>query len=343
MTSFLKIVVVVPLLFCLFLDADAVQAKGPKYLFKIASLAPDGSIWAKRFQDFADEVVAKTNGEVGFKIYPGGVMGDDRAMYRKMKVGQIQGGGFTMTGIGEVVPDFRVLGVPFLFNSYEELDNVIQQIWPHLKKDFDSEDMVLLAMTEVGFIYTLSTKPINTMADLKNTRSWAPQGDPTGIAFLETVGVAATPLSIPDVLTSLQTGLIDTAFNSFYGAIVMQWFTRINYITDLPFAYAYGALVVDKKSFSRLPPAYAALLESVAKKHFDKLLADTRRSNEEALQVLKNNGIKLIKATPTTQAELQTLREKTVEKLVGSAFSRQIYDETTRSLANFRSTGKTMP
>ena len=91
-------------------------ASKAKYIFKVASLAPEGSVWAKRFRDFTDEVTEKSDGEIGFKIYAGGVMGDDRAMYRKMRVGQLNGGGFTMTGISEIVPDFRVLGIPFLFN-----------------------------------------------------------------------------------------------------------------------------------------------------------------------------------------------------------------------------------
>ena len=104
------------LLFSIFAPQDA-QTK-PRHLFKIASLAPEGSVWVDAFKEFASEVTEKTGGEVGFRIYPGGIMGDDRAMYRKMRVGQLHGGGFTMTGIAAIVPDFRVLAIPFLFQSY---------------------------------------------------------------------------------------------------------------------------------------------------------------------------------------------------------------------------------
>ena len=317
------------------------QAKRPKYLFKVASLAPEGSVWTKRFRDFTKEVTEKSNGEIGFKIYAGGVMGDDRSMYRKMRVGQLNGGGFTMTGISDIVPDFRILGIPFFFNSYEEVDMLREKLFPRLQKEFDKKNMVLLALSEVGFIYTMSQNPITTLNELKKSKAWAPEGDPISTTLLETVGLTPIPLSIPDVLTSLQTGLINTAFNSFYGSIVMQWFTRISYITDIPFVYAYGAFLLDKKTFSRLPANYAQMMHSVAKKHFGKLLTDTRQSNNEALQVLQDNDISLVKLTPESRTELMNYREMTIEKLVGDAFSRDIYEEAVKHLEKFRETQTT--
>jgi TRAP-type C4-dicarboxylate transport system substrate-binding protein len=322
--------------FFLVTAVENAYAASPRYIFKVASLAPEGSVWAKRFRDFTDEVVEKSNGEIGFKIYAGGVMGDDRSMYRKMRVGQLNGGGFTMTGIGEVVPDFRVLGIPFLFNSYDEVDRVKEKLMPRFEKEFDDKGMVLLAVSEVGFVYTMSTTPITTLTELKQSKAWMPEGDPISQVLLETVGVTPIPLSIPDVLTSLQTGLINTAFNSYYGSIVLQWFTRISYITDIPFVYAYGAFILDKKTFSRLPQHYAELIKSAARVHFDKLLSDTRKSNEEAMQVLIQNGIALVKPTPMTKAELQNnYREMTVQKLVNDAFSKSIYTEAMMYLDNY--------
>jgi len=322
--------------FFLVTAAESAHAGSPRYVFKVASLAPEGSVWAKRFRDFTNEVSEKSNGEIGFKIYAGGVMGDDRAMYRKMRVGQLNGGGFTMTGISEVVPDFRVLGIPFLFNSYDEVDRVKEKLMPRFEKEFDDKGLVLLAVSEVGFVYTMSTTPITTLDELKQSKAWSPEGDPISQVLLEIVGVTPIPLSIPDVLTSLQTGLINTTFNSYYGSIVLQWFTRISYITDIPFAYAYGAFVLDKKTFSKLPQHYAELMKTAAKTHFDKLLDDTRKSNEEAMQVLLQNGIHLVTPTPMTKAELQNhYREKTVTKLVDDAFSKSIYTETMMYLNDY--------
>ena len=336
MKTLLKILVSLFVALLLVISVDKAYASRPKYLFKVASLAPEGSIWTKTFRNFTKEVEEKSGGEIGFKIYAGGVMGDDRAMYRKMRVGQLNGGGFTMTGISEVVPDFRVLGIPFMFNSYDEVDRVKEKLLPRFEKEFDNKGMVLLAMSEVGFIYTMSTTSISTLAELKQSKAWAPEGDPISRALLETVGVAPIPLSIPDVLTSLQTGLINTTFNSFYGSIILQWFTKISYITDIPFVYAYGAFVLDKKTFSKLPTHYADMMKTAARNHFEKLLVDTRKSNEESIQVLIDNGISLVKPTPMFKAELQNnYREMTVQKLIDDAFSKSIYEQAMMHLDNY--------
>lgn len=316
---------------------DGAAQAAPRYLFKVASLAPDGSVWTKRFDEFAAEVREKSGGEIDFKIYSGGVMGDDRAMYRKMMIGQLQAGGFTMTGIGEVVPDFRVMGTPFLFRSYDEVDAVSAKLFPRFQQAFRNKNLELVALTEVGFIYTMSIVPITTLAELKRTKCWAPQSDPLSQAFLNQIGVVPTQLSIPDVLAGLQTGLVETVFNSFYGSIVLQWFTRTRYITDLPFGYAYGALVFDRRAFAKLPPGHAALIREAAGRHFPKLIADTRQSNADALKVLKEqHHITLVPATPEAEQEVQRHREAVVKSLIGSAYSREVYEAATVALRERR-------
>lgn len=311
------------------------QAKA-KYEFKIASLAPNGSVWATHFNNFAEEVTEKSNGEITFKIYPGGVMGDDRAMYRKMQIGQLHGGGFTMNGIGQVVPDFRVLGIPVLFESHQEVDSVTEALFPSFQKSFSEKGLELLATTEVGFIYTMSAQPIEDLDLLRKSKCWVPSNDPVNQAFFSDIGISPIQLTIPDVLPSLQTGLIDTVFNSFYGSIVLQWFTKTSYITDAPFGYAYGAMVFSKKAMDRLPIKYAEMIRDVAKKHFADLLTDTRKSNKEALQALQDNGIKIIHATAQTILELKVHRERTVAKTVGKVYSQEIYDETIQILTDIR-------
>jgi len=322
-------------LFVVLFSSVGTQANA-KYLFKIASLAPEGSVWVKEFQDFAKEVNEKSNGEIVFRIYPGGIMGDDQAMYRKLRVGQLQGGGFTMTGIADVVPDFRVMAIPFFFHSYAEVDKVRDGLIPYFKKKFSEKGLEFIAMTEVGFIYTMSTEPVRTINDLRKSKCWAPSGDPVTATFLSNVGITPIPLSIPDVLTSLETGLVNTVFNSLYGSIILQWFTRTQYITDTPFGYAYGVVLVDKRAFSKLPAKYVALIHSTADKYFSALLQDTRKSNSESRQVLQKNGVKFIQPEPGIVKELESERDKTVKQITGNAFSTEVYSLASKILKEYR-------
>lgn len=330
-----RIVQLFILLFCSLLICGPVHGKA-RYLFKVATIAPEGSIWTKRFRDFVAEVDEKSKGEIQFKIYTGGIMGDDQAMYRKMRVGQLHGGGFTVTGLGAVVPDFRVMGIPFLFRSYDEVDYVRNRLLPSFRKAFAEKGLELIAMTEVGFLYVISTSPISTLDELKKTKTWAPEGDPLGVTFLQTLGITPLPLAIPDVLTSLQTGMVETVFNSLYGAIVLQWFTKTKYISDIPFGYAYGGFFLDHKKFSKLPAPYQLMLRETAQKHFSFLITDTRKSNYDSKKVLQDNGMALVAPEPATLKTLHEKREETIQRLQGKAFSPQIYKETIKLLNEYQ-------
>lgn len=313
-----------------------------KYQFKIASLAPEGSVWVTQFEKFSQEVVEKTGGEVSFRIYSGGIMGDDQAMYRKMRVGQLHGGGFTMTGIAPVVPDFRIMSIPFLFTSYQEVDAVANGLQPLFKEQFSRQGLEWIAMTEVGFIYTMSTRPVVTTEELKKATIWIPAGDPLAATFISAIGLSPVQLSIPDVLSSLQTGLVDTVFNSLYGSIVLQWFTKAKFVTDNPFGYAYGVFLLDKKKFDKLPPGHQRVIRESAQKHFAVLIDETRKSNTESYQVLKNQGVTFVPANPESLEELQTYRQKTVDRAMGDSFSRETYDKMMQILDDYRAshTGK---
>ena len=331
----MRILRLLTLLFCALLIYNPAQAKA-KYLFKVATIAPEGSIWTKRFHDFAAEVGEKSRGEVGFKVYSGGIMGDDQSMYRKIRVGQLHGGGFTMTGIGSIVPDFRVMGVPFLFRSYEEVDFVTAGLRPSFSEAFAEKGLVLIAMTEVGFVYSMSTSPVSTLSELKKSKVWAPEGDPISVAYLQTLGITPLPLTIPDVLTSLQTGMVETVFNSLYGSIVLQWFTKTKYISDIPFGYAYGALLLDRKKFSKMPESYQSMMKETARKYFSQLIIDTRKSNRESRQVLLDNRVSMVIPDSEDVKTLHNMREETVQRVQGTAFSQQIYQETTILLDEYR-------
>jgi TRAP-type transport system periplasmic protein len=319
----------------LIFNCNPLQA-APKYLFKIASLAPAGSVWIEQFENFAKEVTEKTGGEVGFRIYPGGVMGDDQSMYRKMRVGQLQGGGFTMTGISTVVPDFRVLSIPFFFESYQEVDYVTKGIIPTFKERFHDKGMEFIAMTEVGFIYAMSTQQISTFDTLIHSKNWSPSGDPVSEVYLSSLGISPIQLSIPDVLTSLQSGLVETVYNSLYGSLVLQWFTKARYIADAPYGYAYGVFALDGAKFAKLPETDRKAIREAAQIHFPILLEKTRESNSESRRVLETHGCEFLKIDPETLRILRDKSEQSVKLLVPQSLSKDIYDQVVRLRKEYR-------
>lgn len=319
-----------------FLSCTWLQA-APKYVFKVASLAPKGSIWVDAIEAFAKDVGERTGGEVGFRLYPGGVMGDDTAMYRKMRVGQLHGGGFTMTGISNIVNDFRIMSTPFLFDSYEEVDYVKQGLLPDFIERFREKGLELVAMTEVGFLYAMSTKPIRTLSDQHNVTNWSPAGDPMSEAFFSTLDITPVQLSISDVLSSLQSGLIDTVYNSLYGSIVLQWFTKARYVVDMPFGYAYGVFALDGKKFAGLPEPHRQAIYKAAGIHFPVLLQKTRDSNNESRRVLEEQGLEFLAVDSEMVKVLREKSELTMKMLIPDTISQAIYKKTQKLLGEYRS------
>lgn len=284
-------------------------------VLKIATTAPDGTAWMKEMRAGADAVKTRTEGRVELKYYPGGVMGDSATVQRKIKIGQLHGGAFTGGEISNVNPDVQVYSLPFQFNSQAEVDAVRAKFDERIKGGFEKNGFVALGLSGGGFAYIMSTRDIKTRDDLKAAKVWVPQGDFIAEVAFKAVGV--TPISLPlaDVYTSLQTGLIDTAANTFAGAIAFQWHTKIKHIVDLPVSYVVGAIVVDKKAFDKISAADQAVLKDEMAKAFARLDQISIDDNAKAVDALKKQGITAYKPSAEETANWQKLGAESAQKL----------------------------
>lgn len=274
---------------------------------KIATVAPDGTAWMREMHAGADAVKAKTDDRVEIKYYPGGVMGDEPAVLRKIKIGQLQGGAFTGGELSQIDKDAQIYSLPFLFKSLDEVDKVRTDIDPLLKKSFEQTGFEALGITGGGFAYLMSVKDIKNKDDLKAAKVWVPQGDRIAEAGFKAAGV--TPISLPlaDVYTSLQTGLIDTAANTPAGAIAFQWHTKIKHMVDLPLTYVVGILVVDKKVFDALSADDQKTVRAEIDAAFQRLDKINRDDNAQARDALQKQGVAIFKPNADEAASWQTV------------------------------------
>jgi TRAP-type C4-dicarboxylate transport system substrate-binding protein len=270
------------------------MAAAQSFVLKFATLAPAGSAWMQLLEAWAEEVREKSDGRLVFKIYPGGVQGDEPDVLKKIRFGQLQGGAFTGYGVGHIYSPARALELPFLFNGIDEIDYVRGRFMPAIEQGYRDNGYELLGWMEVGLIYFFSSKPIYSLEDLKKRRIWQWTGDPMGQAFFDASGIAPVPLSIIDVYTSLSTGLIDTVYCPPLGAIALQWFTKTRYVTNVPMANGIGSLVVSSRFFQSLPQDLQKLLKSTGQKTGEQLIEVTRRDNKESLKILKSKGMEFI-------------------------------------------------
>jgi len=308
-----------------------------KVVIKFATLAPEGSTWLKVMREYNQEIQKLTNGTVKFKIYPGGIQGDEKAVVRKIRLGQLHSAGFTGVGLGEILPEVRILDSPLLFQSYEEVDYVTNLLYPDFDKKFEEVGYILLGWVEVGFVYVFAQKPITSLSDLQGTKMWMWEGDPISEATFRALRVSAIPLSITDVLTSLQTNLIEAVYTSPLACVSLQWYTRVKYMINQPLADAEGAVLISKKMFNKIPPEYQELVKKKGREYMKRLVQLSRKDNEEAIRLMKKNGIQIVDIPPENQPAFYEAGEKARRSLVGKLYSQELLDKVEKALKEFRS------
>jgi TRAP-type C4-dicarboxylate transport system substrate-binding protein len=307
-----------------------------KYIIKFATLAPEGSTWLKVMNEFNEEIQNLTGGKVKFKIYPGGIQGDEKDVLRKIKFGQLHSAGFTGVGLGEILPESRILDVPFLFMNNEEVDHITKILFDEFSSKFEQEGYILLGWTEVGFVYVYGNVPIRSLSALKGIKMWMWEGDPIAEATFKALGITPIPLSITDVLTSLQTKLIEAVYASPLAAVSLQWHTRIKYMMNVPLADAEGAVLISKKQFDKMPEEYQQILRTKGQEHMNRLVKLSREDNAKSIELMRKNGIQIVEIPEENLNEFIKAGIKARQNLVGKMYSKELLDKVENALADFR-------
>lgn len=290
----------------------------------------------KTFDILNNEVMKKTENKVQFKIYPDGVLGDETDMLRKMQMGQIQGAALSSGGLSVPFKEIDVLQVPFLFQTYEEVDSILTKMDSFFRKGFENNGYIFLGWSEAGFVYLMSNSPISSVSDLKKVKVWIWEESLMSKAIFDEAGVSAIPLSVPDVLVGLQTRMVDVVYTPPSLAISLQWFTKIKYMTDVPLVYLAGGIVVSKGTFKQIPSAFQNILIESSQRHLDQLKVVTRNENREAMKVMMKNGVKIVTPSPEQIEEFKKLSNRAMGRISGQTFSKNVLDEVTSSLEDYR-------
>jgi TRAP-type C4-dicarboxylate transport system substrate-binding protein len=283
----------------LFLLAATAQAK----TLKIATLVPDGSSWLVEMREAGEEIAGKTGGRVKLKFYPGGVMGNEKTVLRKMRAGQLHGGAFTSGALARIHPDAELYSLPLLFRSYDEVAHVRQHMDGAIRQGLAEKGFEVLAIGDNGFAYLMSQKPLREVGDLAGAKVWIPEGDLMSQLAFEVAGVSPIPLPIADVYTALQTRLLDTVAAPPMATIAFQWHTKVAYLTDVPLMYVFGFLAVDHKVFEKLRPGDQTVLREIVAASAARLDVENRAGEANAKEALRRHGIEFV--TASSQAELQ--------------------------------------
>jgi len=304
---------------------------------KIATVAPDGTTWMKNMRAAAKEIKDRTDGRVKLKFYPGGVMGNDKSVMKKIRLGQLQGGALTGGSLATTYPDMQIYSLPMIFDSYGEIDYVRPVIDPLLKQGMRKKGYTILGISEGGFAYLMSNSTIKNVADLKKHKLWIPEDDVLNEALFRKMGVHPITLSLADVYTGLQTGLIDTIGATPTGALAFQWHTRIRSVTDVPLLYLVGVLIVNNKSYNKISTGDQKIVNDIIAKTFAAMDKINRKDNQGAREALLKMDTEFVKPEKSEIDYWKHFADEVIEETGSKAATPELYHKLKKLLKEYRS------
>jgi TRAP-type C4-dicarboxylate transport system substrate-binding protein len=293
--------------------------------FRMATVAPAGSPWMDLLDKAASEIAAKTDKRVTIKYFPGGQQGDERDFIRKIKLGQLDGAALTAIGLAQIEPSILVLQLPMLFASREEIDYVADKMWPHFQKKFEKKGFRLAERGEIGWIYFFSKNKVSSMEDLRKQKLWI-LNDDLGSTMLDKLKIQGVPLGLPEVDAALTSGRINACFSSPLGAVALQWYTKVKYMSSTPMVFAIGATVISLDTVNKVSAEDQKTIESIAKRSSKKARTVIRRADDDARKTLVRKGITVVDPPKEMVDDLTAMAGGVQGELTGKVFSKEELD-----------------
>lgn len=292
--------------------------------FKVGVLAPEGTNWAKHMKEMGKEIKKATDGKVKFKFYFGGAQGDEVDVLRKVRINQLQGGIFTGKTLGDIHGDIRIVEIPFVFGGdRKKAWNTVEKLTPYFNSKVESKGFKSLGFFEIGMVYFVSQKKTENLSALKGVKIWSWEGDRIVEAMIEKMNLVSVPLPLPDVLSSLSTGIIQAAYAPAMPIVALQWSSKVKYLVDFPIAFSVGSFLISDKAWKKVKPEHRKIVTKIASKYMAKVNESNIADNVEAMSLIKGNGVEFLKFPKADEDTAKSLKNEIMTKLKGKLFSEE--------------------
>jgi TRAP-type C4-dicarboxylate transport system substrate-binding protein len=311
-------------------------AHGQPQIIKLATLVPEGSVWDKSMRDMGAQWSAGTQGRVVLRVYPGGVAGDEPDVVRKMRIGQLQAAAVTTAGLADIDPSFNVFNIPMFFTSYPELYATLDKLTPVLKQRLEEKGFVLLAWGHGGWVYFFTKQPVESVEELRKTKMFVWAGDDEMVAQWRRFGFQPVALAATDIMTGLQTGMIDAYPTTPLLGLTLQWYRMTPNMVGMGMAPLVGGLVMTKQAWAKIAePDRARILESCRRLEH-KLEDEVPRQDTLAVAEMKKRGLKVNAVSSANATQFRATAEQFAGGMKGVRVPPDILDLARRERDAFR-------
>ncbi len=315
------------------LVASPAAAAG-RVVLRLAHPVPDGSVWDKALKKMGAEWQKSSKGQVRLVIYPGGVMGTDSAVVRKMRHRQLHAAALTANGLSKIDDAFNAFGIPLFFDSYDELFYVIEQLEPLLKQRLEAKGFVFLHWGHGGWAHFFSKKPVHRVEDLKKLKIFTSAGDEEMVQWWKNNGFQPVAMATTDIPTGLQSGMIDALALPPLVALSLQWFRQTPYMHDLGLGPLIAATVVTRKAWERVPEEHRSALLEAARRAEEQLKAEIPSQDRLAVEEMKKRGLEVTRSTD--EAEWRHEAQRFARSMRGTMVPAEIFDRVFAARDAFR-------
>ncbi|MDR0303202.1 MAG: TRAP transporter substrate-binding protein DctP [Chitinispirillales bacterium] len=307
---------------------------------KLGSLAPQNSPWDDALRDMAAQWQKASSGAVQVKMYAGGIAGDEADMIRKVKIKQLDMVAMTGVGMADVFKGILTVQIPMMYDNEDEFWYILEKMKPYLEKKVEGNGFKVLLWSKIGWVNFFSKQPIVNPADLQKQKIFIYAGDPDAVKVWKTMGFQPVPLSTNDIMTSLQSGMIDAVTISPLTAAAYQWFGAAPNMCNMKWAPLLGGVVVSLESWNKIPADMRKKLEDIAIKVGEKMQADIDKADDEALQIMQTYGLKVSEVPQNVRGQWKTIAEKGVKAVIGTTIEPQSYEQVKKYLEEYRAGNK---
>lgn len=316
--------------------ALALPALGQKTIIRTATIVPDGTPMMQALKDMAAKVEKETGGEVVFKFFAGGTVGDEKLVIDKMKTNAIHAGAFTGVALGDIVPEVRILEIPWFFGSEDETLHALHALSDRFVSRFADEGYVHLGWNVAGAVYVFSKSRVSSVETMKQAKPWIWEGDPLAEEVFRAFSINPIPLALTAVLTNLQTNLIDTVYNTPSALIGLQWHDNVKYMVEYPIVYTVGALLISKAAFEKIPEKHRAKVKSVCWEASEQITEFMKEENKKALETLKGRGIEFIAPDAKDASTFDSKGQEVAKNLTGKLWDERLMERVLELKQEFK-------
>jgi len=306
-------------------------------VIKLGTVAPEGSPWHEILLEAAQRWKELSKGKVALRIYAGGIAGDEKDMLRKIRIGQLHAATLTSNTLIDIIPEIEAVQLPMLVRTDDEVDYVMQKLSPEFEARLAERGFRVLTWSTAGWMHFFTKEPVVTPDDMKRRKLFFWGSDTAYMELLKGWGFKPVPLSVPDLLPSLQTGLVDSFPSPPAVALAYQWYTLAPNMMELRWQPLPGATVVSLKQWNKIPEDLRPSLEAVAQELGTRLQKQIRQLEREAIAAMQSHGLEVIAVSPAAEAQwLSLVQEQAYPVLVRSPLSKKVFQAVLDALHEYR-------